>query len=48
MGETVPCIQFTGISDGARVVKWNIFVDFNDFSDYLFINFTSGYREELL
>ena len=43
MGETVPYIS--GTSGGTRVVKWNIN---GDFSDYLFINFTSGYREELL
>ena len=42
MGETVPYI--TDISGGTRVVKWNIN---GDYSDYLFINITSGYREEL-
>ena len=43
MGETVPYIIDT--SDGTRVVKWNMN---GNFSDYLFINFTSGYRKELL
>ena len=43
MGETVPYIS--GTSGGTRVVKWNIN---GDFSDYLFINFLSGYRKELL
>ena len=43
MGETVPYIIDT--SDGTRAVKWNMN---GDFSDYLFVNFTSGYRKELL
>ena len=43
MGEAAPYIS--GTSDGTGVVKRNIN---GDFSDYLFINFTSGYREELL
>ena len=43
MGEAAPYISDT--SDGTGVVKRNIN---GDFSDYLFINFTSGYREELL
>ena len=43
ISETVPYIG--GTSDGTRAVKWNIN---GDFSDYLFINFTSGYREEIL
>ena len=42
-GWKVPNIS--GTSDGTRVVKWNIN---GDYSDYLFINVTSGYREELL
>ena len=43
MGEIVP--YSSGTCDGARVVKWDIN---GDFSEYLFINFTSDNREELL
>ena len=42
MGETVPYISDT--SDGTRVVKRNLN---GDISNYSFINFISGYREEL-
>ena len=43
ISETVPYISVP--SDGTRAVKWNIK---GDYSDYLFINVTSDYREELL
>ena len=42
MTETVPYISDT--SDGTRVVKRNLN---GDISNYSFINFISGYREEL-
>ena len=43
LGETVPYIS--GTSDGTRAVKWNTN---GDYSGYLFVNITSGYRKELL